>query len=352
MTLDHRTFFLTGEKVSVVFISLTLLSWQSWVVDLLSNLIWLSPFPTSPVFKEVLGMRHGEIILQLPAEKLFSSHTVDRNTCFVQSAPLDGRSIADSPPKKTETSFNWIPSAGFLFLHYFRGSKPAKLEKECFIQRTKDCLAAWNKRCLISPSCCCDCNSWKKKKKEYTYSTKKVLLYKCLLYLLQSLSGFQSSSFMLKQCKLVRESIRSSGPLGFEKSTLNRGESPPKETVLLLNLPESSACENWHPALGVEGLTWCCCSLLQKSTSDRPDAPVCRSCTNHSALQPGGVKKKAKTRFMKKTAELFPCGWESPCGHTFQANYSFEVGTKMWQWLMWTGYFPKFKGEQLLPLIP
>lgn len=33
-----------------------------------------------------------------------------------------------------------------------------------------------------------------------------------------------------------------------------------------------------------------------------------------------GWKKKAKTRFMKKTAELFPCGWESPCGHTFQAR--------------------------------
>lgn len=31
-------------------------------------------------------------------------------------------------------------------------------------------------------------------------------------------------------------------------------------------------------------------------------------------------EKKARTRFMRKTAELFPCGWESPCGHTFQAR--------------------------------
>lgn len=144
-------------------------------------------------------------------------------------------------------------------------------------------------------------------------------MYKCLLFLLQSLRGFQSSSFMLKQYKVVRGSIRSSAALAFEKSTMNRGESSPKETVLLLNLPESSTCENWHPTLGVEGLTWCCCSLFQKSISDRPDAPVCRLCTNHSALQPGGVKK-AKTMFMKKIAELFPCAWESPCGYTFQAR--------------------------------
>lgn len=146
-------------------------------------------------------------------------------------------------------------------------------------------------------------------------------MYKCLLHLLQSLRAFPSSSFLLKQYKVVRDPIKPSGPLAFEKSTMNRGESSPKGTVLLLNLPESSACRNWHPALGVEGLTWCCCSLFPKSISDRPGAPVCRSCTNHSALQPGGVKKKkAKIRFMEKRAELFPYGWEGLCGHTFQAR--------------------------------
>lgn len=55
-------------------------------------------------------MRHGEIILQLPAEKVFSSHTLGRNTCFVRSAPLDGRSIAESSPKKAEISFNKNPA--------------------------------------------------------------------------------------------------------------------------------------------------------------------------------------------------------------------------------------------------
>lgn len=95
---------------------------------------------------------------------------------------------------------------------------------------------------------------------------------------------------------MVRDSTRSSGPLAVVKCTVNRGESSAKETVLLLNLPEYSACENWHPALGVEGSAWCCCSLFQKSISDRQDAPVCRSCTNRSALPPGGVKQRAQNK--------------------------------------------------------
>lgn len=32
----------------MVYISLTLLCWQIWAVDLLLNLLWLSPFPTLP----------------------------------------------------------------------------------------------------------------------------------------------------------------------------------------------------------------------------------------------------------------------------------------------------------------
>lgn len=104
--------FPTGGKMPVVYISLTLLCWQIWGVGLPLNWYGWVLSPPSPVLNGVLGVRHGEIILQLPAEKLCSSHTVDRSTCFDQSALLDGRSIAETPSKKMkEISFNWIPSS-------------------------------------------------------------------------------------------------------------------------------------------------------------------------------------------------------------------------------------------------
>lgn len=132
ISLWQGTSFLTRGKMPVVYISLALLCWQIWVVALLLNWYgWVLSQP-SPALKGVPGMRHGEIILLLPAGKLFSSHTVGRNTCFVQSAPLDWRSTAESPPKKTETSYNRIPSRFFISTLFQRVQANSKVTEGMF----------------------------------------------------------------------------------------------------------------------------------------------------------------------------------------------------------------------------
>lgn len=64
--------------------------------------------------------RHTGKYFCLLAEKVFSFHSVHRNTCCDQSTLLDGKSTAGTSPKKTEQfSFTLFPSFKLDFYFYF-----------------------------------------------------------------------------------------------------------------------------------------------------------------------------------------------------------------------------------------
>lgn len=143
-------------------------SWQCYVNTALScwslKLVWLSSFSVFPSpkgsseYKRCMGK-----YFCLPAETVFSFHSVHRNTCFDQSTLLNGKSTAGTPPKKTE-QFSFILFPSFKLDFYFNFASRAACRQQSYrrqflIQRKKSVfcplpwMKEWNQVLPVSLNC-------------------------------------------------------------------------------------------------------------------------------------------------------------------------------------------------------